>query len=92
MRRRVFGDAVISTAALLVLLLALTSLDDRVRDQVSGFVHHTPGSLELAGVGRQLRDIGTVVLDAAREQSLSHAPLMIFTLAATVLVLFMVRT
>lgn len=90
--RRAFGDAVISMAALLLLLLMLVSVDDRVRDQVSGLVHGTPSSSQIAGVGRQLRDVADVALEAIRDQSVDHAPLMIFTLAATVLVLFMVRT
>jgi hypothetical protein len=33
-----------------------------------------------------------VVLSAARDHSIDNAPLMIFALAATVLVLFMLRT
>jgi hypothetical protein len=33
-----------------------------------------------------------VVLVAVREQSIEHAPLVMFALAATVLVLFMLRT
>lgn len=90
--RRVLGDTVISISALLLLLVLLVSLDERVRDQVSGFVYQTPGSSHFASASRQLRDVVTVVVDAARDQSLANAPLMIFALAATVLVLFMVRT
>jgi len=90
--RRVFSDAVISLAALILLLLMLVSVDDRVREQVTGFVRGTPGSSQMVNVGRELREVSTVVIDAARDQSVAHAPLVIFSLAATVLVLFMVRT
>ena len=48
--------------------------------------------MELATAGRQLTDFTSVIATAARDQSLGHAPLLMFTLAAAVLVLFMLRT
>jgi hypothetical protein len=56
------------------------------------FVYATPGSSAFAGAGRDAREVVSVVLDVARDLSASHAPLMVFTVAATVLVLFMIRT
>lgn len=79
-----------SAGTVVVLLLALVAFDDRVRDDVSRRIAHP--SVELAGVERQARDLTTVIAAAARDQSLGHAPLLIFTLAAAVLVLFMLRT
>jgi hypothetical protein len=90
--RRVIGDAAISVAALVLLLLMLVSVDERVREQVTGYVSGAPNPSTLVTAGRHIGDVVTVVLDAAREQSVANAPLMIFALAATVLVLFMVRT
>ena len=89
--RRPFRDAMLSIGALAVLLLALVAVDDRVREQLALRLAKPP-SAELASAGERLRDLATVVLEAARDQSLEHAPLMIFVLAATVLVLFMLRT
>ena len=43
-------------------------------------------------VGQHVRDLTSVIAGAARDQSLEHAPLLIFALAATVLVLLMLRT
>lgn len=89
--RRVFGEALMSVGTVVILLLVLVVADDRVRDLFSRrFVAHP--TAELASVSRQLSDIGAVMVSATRDQSLGHAPLLIFTLAAAVLVLFMLRT
>jgi hypothetical protein len=89
--RRVFREALMSVGTVVILLLILITFDDRVRDQVSRRVIAHP-SQELAGVGRQARNLTSVIATAARDQSVGHAPLLIFTLAAGVLVLFMLRT
>jgi hypothetical protein len=47
---------------------------------------------ELAAAGQQAQTLTAVIAEVARDQSLTHAPLLIFALAATVLVLFMLRT
>ena len=80
-----------SVGAVVILLLALIAFDDRVRDHISRRVVTHP-SVELASAGRQLQDFTSVIASAARDQSLGHAPLLIFTLVAAVLVLFMLRT
>jgi len=80
-----------SAGTVVILLLVLIAFDDRVRDMVSRRVVAHP-SMELASVGRQLLDVTTVIAGAARSQSIGHAPLLLFTLAAAVLVLFMLRT
>ena len=89
--RRVFGDAVISLCAVLALLLMLVSVDPRVRYQVSG-VWGGSDATPVASFGKQVSEISTVVLSAARDQGIDNAPLMIFALATAVLVLFMLRT
>jgi hypothetical protein len=80
-----------SAGTVLVLLMVLIGTDDRVRDQVSMRFNAGP-SAQLTSVARQVGDLTTVITHAAREQSIGHAPLLIFTLAAAVLVLFMLRT
>jgi len=90
--RRVLGDGAMSVAGVLTLLLALVAFDDRVREQAAAIVGGGNPSARLVGFGEQARDLAMVVLQAARDQGLEHAPLMIFALAATVLVLFMLRT
>ena len=88
--RRVFGEALMSAGAVAVLLLTLVAVDGRVRDEVSRRIARP--SVELAGAGQQVRDLTSVIAEAVRDQSLAHAPLLLFALAATVLVLLMLRT
>ncbi len=89
--RRSLREALLSAGTVIVLLLVLVAADDRVREQISQRVVAHP-SVQLASAGLQARDLITVIAQAARDQSLGHAPLLIFTLAAAVLVLFMLRT
>ena len=89
MRRR-FKEAMLSVGALAIVLFALVSVDDRVREQFSMRV--SDPSAQLAIAGSEVRSLTSVVFAAARDQSIEHAPLMIFVLAAVVLLLFMLRT
>ena len=89
--RGTLGEALISAGSVAVLLMALVVIDDRVREQIAERFMARP-SVELAGVGHQLRGITSVIAVAVRHQSIEHAPLLIFTLAASVLVVFMLRT
>ena len=47
---------------------------------------------QVANAEATVRNLASVVFIAAREQSIEHAPLVIFVLLATVLFLFMLRT
>jgi hypothetical protein len=89
--RRAFGDAMISMSAVALLLMMLVTIDPRVREQVSG-VWSGQGSPAVASISSQMHEVTSVVLSAARDRGIDNAPLMIFALAATVLVLFMLRT
>ena len=88
--RRVIGDALISLGSVLVLLVLLVSVDPRVREQVAGAL--TGGSPTVATIRNQARTVTSVVVSAARDHSIDQAPLMIFAVAATVLVVVMLRT
>lgn len=90
--RRVYGDVLGSLAALAVIVAALLAVDDRVREQVALRFTGAASKADLVHAGARVRDLTVVVFDAARDQSLEHAPLMIFVLAASVLLLFMLRT
>jgi hypothetical protein len=89
--RRLVREALMSVGTVVLLLLVLIAVDDRVRDQVMRRVVAHP-SMEVESVWRQVTTFTSVIASAARDQSLGHAPLLIFTLAAAVLVLFMLRT
>ena len=89
--RRGYREALMSVGTVVILLMVLIAADDRVRERFSQRIVAHP-SVELASAGRQVRDVTSVIAQAARQQSIGHAPLLIFTLAAAVLVLFMLRT
>lgn len=89
--RRRFNEVLMSVGAVVLLLMVLVAIDDRVREQFSLRLSSRP-SRELAAAGQQVRDLSEVIFEAVRDQSLDHAPMVIFVLAAGVLVLFMLRT
>lgn len=76
----------------LALVFALVILDDRVREQIATVFdpHHPQAAIMTAG--ERMGEAVSIVALAAKHQSLEHAPLVIFALAATVLVIFMFRT
>jgi hypothetical protein len=88
---RAIRDALMSVGSVLILLSVLIAFDAGFREQVSRRVLSHP-SAEVHSVGRQAHDLTNVIVAAAREQSRGHAPLLIFSLAAAVLVVFMLRT
>jgi hypothetical protein len=90
MRRRL-NDVVISVLALSVLALMLISVDPRLRDQIETTVN-TPPTSTIRTVTHQVQDVSKVVVRAAEDHSLANAPMVIFGIAATVLVVFMLRT
>jgi hypothetical protein len=89
--RRAFGDALISVGSLLALILTIASFDDRVRQQI---VLHMAGgpSAQVAGASGAVSSLAIVVFDAVRDQSIAHAPLVIFVVAGVVLLTFMLRS
>jgi hypothetical protein len=75
-----------------MLVLALVTFDERVRDQITSVFDARHPTDAFAGIGGRVTEVVGIVVQAMRSQSLEHAPLVIFALAATVLVLFMLRT
>ena len=90
--RRAVNDTLISVTALVALVVILASFDDRLRAQISLRIAPGQASAQVADAGATVRSLAAVVMDAVRDQSIDHAPLVIFVLAASVLMLFMLRT
>lgn len=88
--QRAFSDFLISAGALVALIVLLAAFDGRVREQIS--LRVSSPSTQVVGAGAALQNLASVVADAVRDQSIEHAPLVIFVLAGTVLILFMLRT
>ena len=91
-RKGAVGDALMSVGAVTVLIGTLAVFDDRVREQISWRLDPARAPAQVAEAGATVRSLALVIFDAVRDQSIEHAPLVIFVLAATVLVLFMLRT
>lgn len=87
----VCSDALISVAVLAAVLLVLISVDVRVREQLRTAIGSTTPST-LGDVVAGVRDAGAILLAAAWTQSLDHAPMMIFVVVASVLLLSLVRS
>jgi hypothetical protein len=84
-------DAMLTAGSALALIAGLLVIDADVRRQLALRLASNPTG-ELVATGDRVRAIASVVFVAAREQTLAHEPLAIFTLAAVVLVVFMLRT
>ncbi|HVH27889.1 MAG TPA: hypothetical protein VM818_14065 [Vicinamibacterales bacterium] len=88
--QRSVSDFLMSAAALVTLIVILAAFDGRVREQL--MLRMDSPSAQVTGAGVMIRDVAAIVFDAARDQTIEHAPLVIFVAAATVLLLFMLRT
>ncbi len=69
----------------------LLVLDPRLRQQANGLAKGEPSS-ELVSINAEVQDILFTTLAFLRDYSVDNAVLVIFALAAAVLVLFMLRT
>jgi hypothetical protein len=82
-------QAVMSALVFGGMLLALVSVDSRVRERLTDFVAGGDG---LAPLGVRAVDLGDALMSALRHQSIENAPLLIFATVGAVLFIFMFRT
>ncbi len=80
-----------AVGSLIVVVLGMAAMDARVRGLVRQVLDGEGLSPEMLSIARRVNEAMLVALDAVRDQSISHAPVTIFALAATVLLLFMIR-
>jgi hypothetical protein len=85
--RHLWNDTLATVGVLVFVLAVLISVDERVREQTSSIL--SPGAV--SSIPKQLGEVGSALVEAARTQSLEHAPLMSFIVVATVLLLGMMR-
>ena len=78
----------ISTLVFGGVLIALTSVDARVRERVSDVV---TGGDNLTPWGDRVSDLGSALALAVRHQSIENAPALIFVAVGAVLVVFMLK-
>lgn len=84
-------DWVGSLVGLVVVLGVLVAVDDRVAARMSLLVSEG-ASGQVASWTDRAAALGDVVLIALKDQSIEHAPMLVFTVVGALLVLFMLRT
>jgi len=84
-------EGLASAACFCAVLIALVSIDPRVRDRFWLLFGDAAGG-DLAPWGSRLGELGSAVVSAARYQSIENAPMLIFAAIGAVLVVFMLRT
>lgn len=82
----------VSAGGLCTLLLGMGLLDHRVHDGVRYVFARGDPSGELMSATVRAQELLTFIVQAVRYQSMEHAPLVLFSLGASVLVLFMLRS
>ncbi|HWW89047.1 MAG TPA: hypothetical protein VNZ26_35885 [Vicinamibacterales bacterium] len=90
--RRWLTDALLTAGALMLVLAVLIGFDSRVREQVNDQIHGRRAASEIVSAGNGIRELATTIVQVAKDQSEEHASMMILAVAASVLVLFMLRT
>ena len=82
-------QAIASSAVFALIIVALVSVDARVRERFTDLVS---GGESLGSWGDRASFLGDAVFSAVRQQSLENAPMVVFATVGAVLFLFMVRT
>jgi hypothetical protein len=84
-------ETVLSIVCLTVLVSALVAVDGRVREHFS--LLFTQVSNESVGTwGARVESFGAAIAQAARDQTVDQAPLLLFAGVGLVLLIFMLRT
>lgn len=81
-------QTVLSLMVFCGVLLALVSVDARVRERVGEVVSGGDG---LSSWGSRVGDLADAMMSAVRHQSIENAPLLVFATVGAVLFLFMVK-
>lgn len=91
MQSRVRGGLA-ATVSLTAIVIGMMLMNDRVHEQIGHLLQGRGASPEMTASAHHLQSALFVALDGLRDSSMAHAPLTIFALAATVLLLVMLRT
>jgi hypothetical protein len=92
MRRPSMFGGVTAMAGIVALIVGLAVIDERVRMQFSLIFSGRPPTGEIASLGHQVEDLFRVLWQGIADQSVENAPLVVFSVAALVLVVWMTRT
>lgn len=89
MSRKQLRQSLVSLVVFAIVILAVVSVDPRVRERFEDFVYSGSG---LSSIDDRAGELGNALVTAVRHQSIDNAPLMIFTVVGAVLFIFMFRT
>ncbi len=92
MRRPSFFGGATAIGGVTALVLGLAILDERVRLQLARVFSGKGPTDEIASVGNSFQQLMSVTWQAIADQSIENAPLVVFSIAALVLVVWMTRT
>jgi len=81
-------EGALSGVVFAIILMALVSVDNRVRDRVTDLF----GSGTVTPWGDRVSDLAGALWTAAKDQSLDNAPLLVFATVGTVLTVFMLKS
>ena len=81
-----------SVGSLCVLIFLLVGVNEPLRQEVALRIGAGQPAAQAANAQATILNVASIVFVAARDQSIEHAPLVIFVLAAVVLFGFMLRT
>jgi hypothetical protein len=90
--KRAIGDAMISVGAVCALIVSLVAFNAPLREEISMRVNAGRPAVQAANLESTVRNVASILFVAVRDQSIEHAPLVLFVLAAIVLFMFMLRT
>ena len=91
MKRLSAANVVPAVASLLTLAAGFAAMNDDIRGSFTRLFSGSATSV-VRDVGWRLQDAAWAVYQSVRDQSIEHAPLTIFVVAAGVLLIFMLRT
>ena len=80
-----------SVAGFLTVLGILVVMDQRVSFKIAQLISRGPAG-EVGPLAKWLSELGSAMMAAVKDQSLDHAPMLVVTAVAILLVGFMVRT
>jgi hypothetical protein len=79
----------VSVGLFAIVIAALISVDQRVRDQFARLIYGGDG---IVSWDNRALDLGSAIAGAIRTQSIDNAPVLLFATVGVVLFVFMVRT
>ena len=82
-------QAIASSAVFALIIVALVSVDERVRER---FTELVSGGQGLGSWADRASFLGDAIVGAVQHQSIENAPMVVFATVGAVLFLFMVRT